>query len=356
MRAKLKIVSILLCAALLSVLGIFAYCAQRYGYQNLLLAVPKMKTDQGLPIERIEELNEEKFMLSYENISEMSIKTDHSQYSVMVKGTNFTYPYMLKYPILSGGFFTKDAQDYISKVVVMNEKASFDIFGGMDVTGNTISLMQNSYLVVGVIDDGDRDNRNLYVLAECLSQTANTFILAMNNALLISEEHVMNELKIAGITESRYDFYNLDYIMRSIYEKFIIALGLLLCCVCYLAFRRGLAAFSYRLMEIKILLKDYYLNKLLINNTKEILAFVSSCILTALGIGIFLFLAQYMFKIILVWENKLSFLQNFGSESFVTKLEPLQSYALYSNIVLVGYIAILALFIALIHENAARQK
>ena len=91
---------------------------------------------------------------------EKKIKAIHGNHTVNLRGTNYSYPFVLNYNLVNGGFFTKSAQEQGSKVVVLNEIAAFELFGGNDCIRNEIIVDNLIYTVKLNIKI---ENKNIYI-------------------------------------------------------------------------------------------------------------------------------------------------------------------------------------------------
>ncbi|MEJ8546220.1 ABC transporter permease [Brevibacillus borstelensis] len=341
MRTKMQIVLLLLASSLMAAFLLIRIMTGQGGYQNLFLVTPKIANSAGYDIETIEKINEEKFMLTYEIISEKNVTALHSTYDVALIGTNYTYPFVLGYNMLVGGFFTKDAQDFKSKFVVLNEKGAFETFGSLDIIGNEVLIDGNPYSVVGVINDGDEDKRNLYIPATCLAKTANTFITALDYDNGISEEYVKNEYKQIGINETRYEMINLDLISKIIQEKFWAAWEIVLGAAVILFLLKSLLVLVDKAHKSKLLFKDFYLHELLREKPAEIAGMAGAGIVAAAALGALFWLVLDIFKKSLKWGSA-GELQGFATDSF--NLGFLHNMTIYTNTVFAAFIIIFTLF------------
>ncbi|NLM12836.1 MAG: ABC transporter permease [Epulopiscium sp.] len=100
------------------------------------------------------------------------------------------------------------------------------MFGGNDCIGNEIIIDNLIYTVVGVLNDKDEDNKNVYIPITLLKQSPNAFVSLLSSD--ISEEYIKAQYRNLGITTEHYDFVNLNALISMIKEKGILSCILLI--------------------------------------------------------------------------------------------------------------------------------
>ena len=199
----IKFVLILTCILTISGTAVLFYLNPAT-YDTLLLITPKAVSQRGVAFGDVEDINGEKFMISY--ICEQSAMAIaiNSRTELTVRATNYTYPHVMRLVMKSGGFFTKSHQEQKSRIAVMNEKAAFDLFGGVDISGNELAINNEKFRVVGVVSD-EADVSHVYIPITLRQQSSpNSFAVRLDDN--VSEALVKNELKQIGVTDSGYDF------------------------------------------------------------------------------------------------------------------------------------------------------
>lgn len=215
-RIQLVFVALLL-VSLFTLSGI----AANQGYDNLLMVTPSGYNAQHLNLKKLDELSVE-FLLTYESRSPVSVQAVNSHKSAMLIGTNHNYAGIMGFLTLNGGFFTEDSEDAKSKHAVLNETAAFEIFGSINISGNTIKLNGEIWTIAGVIEDNDEENANIYVPASVSDSRVDSIMILLDKS--ITETYVRNALKGIGVYESGYNFINLSKLAWSFTERAIIAI------------------------------------------------------------------------------------------------------------------------------------
>lgn len=220
-RRKTVILWLLALAVLLAALLILALQVNRAGYGNLLIGVPNALGTARLSAEKLDEFAEEEFLLTYELRSPVMAEAIHSQHAAVMVGTNHNYANIQGYVLLDGGFFTKAAMDAKSKHVVLNETAAFRMFGSNRITGSTLRIGGEVWIIAGVVQDNDEDNANLYAPATVIGGQPEAVMVLLDST--ITEAYAKNALKSVGIRDSGYDFVNLAKSAAAFGERFTVA-------------------------------------------------------------------------------------------------------------------------------------
>lgn len=321
-----------------------ALTVNQKGFENQFLAIPKPNHAVGVNVDKIEQLNEDNFLLTYEVNKEEKIKSLHSQYSVVLKGTNFTYPYVMGYSLVKGSFFTQLMQERKNKSVVLNELAAFELFGNYNIVGNRITLFDDHYTIVGVISDEDEENKNIYIPITLLSDTPTTFLTFTDSENGITEEYIKNEFKEVDVLDSSHDFINLGEIRRVIQEQAIIALLLTIGTILILILKSCIKKFIISYKVVKDLLIHYYFKEIIKNKPENLLILLRRFFYIVFYISTLCFIADYIFKIFIDWNVDVNLLIELNYDCFIDKIQFIQYVFMYSSIAFVSFIIILILW------------
>ena len=159
-------------------------------------------------VERICDLTDEGIMLTYSNGYSGSVEAVQDSYEAVIIGTNQYFPLIRPYPVISGRFFSQAQHDYQNRVALLNEKAAFDLFGSSQASGSNCFLGGQPYVVIGVIQDADDKNRNIYIPGTCISEQAGMIMAKADNTAALME--IKAQLNRIGINETRYDFVSVS--------------------------------------------------------------------------------------------------------------------------------------------------
>ena len=340
---KIKIASFIL--LLLSAIAIVYVCvmSDAEGVGIYFVAVPKT-AGSGIPISAIEEINENKFMLTYENIYDKTIQALQSNFSITLKGTNYTYPYVMNYSIVNGGFFTKEAAENKNRVVVVNEKAAFDIYGTLNAVGNELFMDMALYQIVGVIRDNDEERLNVYISAQYLAETTETITVNMSLSGEISEEYVKNELKHIGISEQRYDFINLGTIIASVQDKMILSFWFAILGVLVFLIKKTIQAMIGKWRVINTQRDALYMREMLRDSERPIQKLILSGTAAAGMMAAGFWIVLRMFEKLLRWHSISGIFNAVNYTSFSTYISSIENSYLLSNVLFAAFVIFYCIF------------
>lgn len=174
-------------------------------YKNRLYIHQKTNNSLNISKEKIEDVNKNKFLLTYESTQSKIVTAINSKQQVFLKDINYSYILVMDYRVLAGSFFTKAMQEQNNKLVVLNEFCAFKLFGGIDIINNEVIIDDEIYFVVGVIDDYDTKSLNIYTTNE-FENASYSFVAFIDKENNVNEQFIKNQLKEIGITSDNYKF------------------------------------------------------------------------------------------------------------------------------------------------------
>lgn len=203
--------------------------AARYDGMDIMLITPAASNKSVVSSERLEEINGEDFLLTYEIISQTNIRAMNSNYVITLRKTNYAYRFVLNYRMLNGAFFTEADQNKRQKSAVLNKAAALAMFGNLDLTGRAIVIDGEQYLIAGVMEDRDdmsgsdaEMSYNVYLPASISGDNPASFAIQMKAG--ISDETVKNEVKNLLISSGSYEYIRIGTLKELIFNMLIIAL------------------------------------------------------------------------------------------------------------------------------------
>lgn len=290
LRIKAALASAALCLLLLAALALLALAAGGQRYGGLMLAAPSQAGTPGFDAEKLEQFCEDEFLVTYEIRQQKTVRALNSNHSATMIGTNACYQSVIGYSMLDGGFFTKAAWNAKSRHVTLNETAAFELFGSRNISGKTLRIGAETWLVTGVMQDGDKDNANIYAPSGATGGSPQSLMALLGGG--ITEAYAKNALKSLGVHDSAYEFYNLSRLSSLFGERFGVAWKSAVCLLAILV-AAGAAGGSFeRLRGIKSQLKERYLAELAVNNRAGLvkaageLLLLLFCAGTALGMSL----------------------------------------------------------------------
>lgn len=325
---------------LLLALGFLSLKLAPAKWENLVLVTPKTFSSAGLNPDKIEDFCEDHFLVTYEIVRSGRLNNGQSDYSVTLIATNNCYPFLLHYPMLAGGFWSKSAYKGKERQLALNEKAASQIFGGNDIIGLTLEMDQESWLVTGVIQDGYEDEARAYLPSSRLGGNPKS-LLALNNSTLAS---AISALKDLGVQETNYNIVDLKAAARQYREWCYLACFLIFCLVFAFGTRQGIGWLKAQLGLAREELHRLYPGEFF--RFHRLLVLKSSAWLIALLAGAILVLVFLirMLAIILRWRD-LPLLKNMLTEgAWLNKIAPLVDYRLLGLGLFWGFIAALLVF------------
>jgi len=324
-------------------MAILTVILDQKGLKNQLIVVPKFHTDVKVNVEKVEQLNENNFLLTYEVIKEGSIKFLNSRYNVFIKGTNYTYPHITGYSFAKGGFFTKSAQDQKKRSVVLNELAAFEIFGNNNIIGEKILLYDEPYTIVGVINDQDTENKNVYIPVTILSDSPTTVLTFIDSDNEITKEYIKNELKEIDVTDTSHDFINFAEIRSIIRERTMISVLLVSFTILIFILKVNTKKLINSYRDLKNLLMQHYFKDILRKKPDIIYGLLIRSFYIVFCLSTLSLIANNIFKMCINWNVDTSVLMKLNYESFIDKIQFIQYAYIFSTIAFVSFIIILVL-------------
>ena len=208
-------ICLILCLAVFYL--IFAFLEKN---NALFLVLPKSIVSSGIDIDSIEEFSKNEFLLTYEIPFLETVNLAYGNFPVTVIGTTGSYPGILGLTMLEGSFFLNQAWTGKLMYAVLNEKAADTIFGSTMITGSRFRIQNDTWLVSGVIKDGNDREARIYVPSSVTGGKADALALAISGRL--DEFYVINSLRTLGVWEKDFDFVNFNAFSRIIKERFLV--------------------------------------------------------------------------------------------------------------------------------------
>jgi hypothetical protein len=198
--------------------------------------------------------------------------------------------------MLEGSFFTKQAWTSEQRHAVLNEEAAFSIFGSSQIVNNRFRIRNDTWLVTGVIRDGEDDKARIYVPSSVRGGEANALALVTSDKL--DEAYIKNSLKTLGIQENSFDFIDFSVRVRLFLER---TLAIPLIFGIFLSFtllKPLIITLIKALAALKKDLDQFYPAEILKKRQKA----VARCILPGFGLVFFPILAIFLLiNLISIW-------------------------------------------------------
>ena len=213
-----------------------------------------MVSGTSLTVQQIEQLCDS-LIFTYKNQTTANITALNTQTSVTLIETNYNFPFVMNRSLLHGGFFRQE--QYKHTVAVLNERAAFDIFGTIEATGNVLTLNKTIYAVIGVINDKDAENLNIYIPAGLLGDSVES--LAINLAITpYPTEQIINKLMQAGIHYKDHRFINFAAAYTAVTDSIFLVVKLLAVFGLYSIIKKSRYCAKKQILVLQNLCREVY--------------------------------------------------------------------------------------------------
>jgi hypothetical protein len=309
---------------LLATLSLPALFLRQGSYRNLLLVIPAEGSTSVFDRQKIGQIAEDEFLLTYEIRRQVSVRTVYAEYPVTVIGTNSLFPLLTAYPMVGGSFFTKIAEEGKIKQAVLNSAAAFRLFGSDNIAGRTLAIAGTPWLVTGVIDDGTADTPHVYIPASTGGEDPRSLLVLLRGGRDIDTVYVKNILKPLGIQETSHLFFDLSGAVGLYEERFTLALRVFICALLCIFIRRQGAIFRIRVLAFKNRLKQKYIGELIREAGGQFAGLILPALALSGGAALCVILLLQIPALCLGWGDMPSLTGIFGQGDFPDLIAPLR--------------------------------
>ena len=265
------------------------------GNSGALVFVPKTHGGQGISVSTLADTLDGKLVYTYESHKASVLHTDIRTANVQLFSVNHAYAQVTGLPLVSGSFFTQNAETTRARHIVLNTRTAFALFGGNDVAGMTVTLADEMYEVVGVLDDG-LDEPAAYAPAVVTGDAAQAFMALPDGANGLSAAHILSLMKQAGVTNTTYRIADTGKLAAMPLGKALFAGSILLVLILAALTMRALRHLRGLFAALRERHKRLYLREMLRRETLLLLR-TALCLLAALTF------AAGAFALLLAWMN-----------------------------------------------------
>jgi len=340
----------------LTAAGLFitAFFAKKTGNENLLLVIPAEFRSPGIAVNRIEDFIEYEFLVTYEILSSQRINLPHIDYPVTVIETNSCYSQVFRFVIPEGSFFSPQAWSGRQRHAVLNETAAHNIFGSSRITGNQFRMQNETWIVTGVINDGDEENNRVYIPSSIKNSQAVNFLALMAPSAGYDETYLINSFKTIGIHENNFIFINLGTHINLLFERGLIILFFLSGFVFIYFLINILGSFKKSIAVFRNELNKHYLYEIFRKNPKIVFKTIWLALLVILCPVLSAFLFLRAASVILPWQDIKPLIS--GKDIFYPHINKLYNYEIISRFIFIFSIIMLALFVIILITRISKKK
>lgn len=332
-----------------------AVTARNKNYQNLLMSVPDGYGTSAYDLDKIERICREEFLMTYEILQNSTAETDFSQYPVTRIGTNFCYHRIMSLSMTEGGFFTQAAWKGKERHAVLNETAAFRMFGSNQIIGNTFHMDGRTWIVTGVIQDGNKKDARIYVPSSITEGQPKAFMALLNENNGVTIETIKSGLIQLGIFDTNSQIFNLHKAALLFRQLFIATLYTAAFLPLLLIIRLCANRLLQYYQSLKRQAKKVYLRELF--SSLRIESLKASGLIFAFGSSIMmiLFLLQRLLEMILVWKDLYPEMKKLTPLHFPDKTVWFTRYLVPGAALFIGFLAVL-LVITLIFLSPPKKQ
>ena len=195
-------------------------------YKALFFALPKDLSSPKIDVFSIDDFQKDGFPLTYEITGSERISLSRGTFPVTMIGTSAGFLQIMGLQILEGSFFSSQAWSGKLRHAVFNEKAAYSIFGSVNISGNLFKIRNDTWIVTGVINDGNEEQSRIYVPSSIQGGRADA--LAMKVSGTLDEIFILNHLKSLGVMDVNFSFLSMNRQIRLLWERVkVLLLGFL---------------------------------------------------------------------------------------------------------------------------------
>lgn len=276
-------------------------------WDHLVLVAPVAVNAARLSGEQLEKLNGHPFLISYEIESETHVRSLNTGTTATLNATNASYPFLTGYQMIRGSFFTEKDQKEKRRLAVLNRAAAVELFGSTDICGNEITLKEERFTVIGVIEDSGGIKRTekkirIYISASSADEKdpASFFIKTQQNGDEIQANYIYKSLTER---EGGYTFFSFRRIMELLGDLSEEALRIGCAGICALLLKGIRREWMSDQEALKTLFEHQYLGDLVRTQKRFLIKFFAKSLLMAVAAWLILFQLLGMVETIAKWKN-----------------------------------------------------
>ena len=341
----------ILAAVFLAGLVISAMTAGKLAHGDVMLITPIASNTSALSAERLEEINGDHFLLTYEILSQKNIRAMNSNYDVTLRKTNYAYRSITNFRMLSGTFLTEADQNNKRRSAVLNKAAALAMYGNLDVCGRELIMDQEQYTIVGVMEDkddkakkaaGEEALHNVYIPASVSGENPVSFAVQLKDGM--SAGMAKNEVKGLTIQENGYAYIRFGTLTDLVYGMFFISLKSVLIAASLILIRTGSGRLRSGINQIKNLKEHLYLTEIFRLHTRLLMKTAVIAVTMALAAVLILNIVFRFFGYFQLWSGVMPFAQ-YGAPSVFREIAAALGNNIYFSVfLLIGFLLNMVFF------------
>ena len=294
-------------AVLFTVLLALPGVARNERWDHLILVAPVAVNSTRFSGDQLEKSNGDPFLISYEIESDVPVSALNTNSSAILLATNASYPFLTGYQMVSGSFFTEKDQKEKRHLAVLNRAAALDLFGSTDICGIEITLKEERFTVIGVIEDSGgikstRKKIRIYIPVSSADEKdpVSFFIKTQQNGDEIQAKAVYQSLTER---EGGYTFFSFGSIMALLRDLSKTALRIGCAGISALLLIRIGRGWMSNLEEIRRLFAHQYLGELVRMQRRFLIKLSAKSLLMVTAALLILYQILGMIETIAKWKD-----------------------------------------------------
>lgn len=182
----------------------------------------------------------------------------------------------------------------------MNKRAGYDLFGNMDICGTEIQILQESFIITGVIEDRCEEESNIYLPVSSSGDEPTEVVVFLDEALSVMQ--VKNALK-SVLSEDQYDFVAFGKLGSLVNEICVSGIKLVDVGILLILLVQCLSSPKERFLYLKQLAKSFYCRELFQNYAKEVFAVTLLSLSMVLVSSVIITLIASLVEFVWIWSD-----------------------------------------------------
>lgn len=322
--------------------------------------------------------------ITYTANTETVIKDSIKSINADIVGTNYRFIDFYTINFRDGYFFTEADEEENEYRAVIDEKLAWELFGNLQVAGNTIKILGREFTIAGVISKDNTiigkisssDDKNIYIPFKILNgldkeAKISSIQIKMPEAQIIENNAITIKKALSTIEKLPENYDIIDYsIKNTLIEQKLLITTFILGLICIIIIIKHLIKTAKQTYNfIKIQTKKDYLTNILKNSYKTILKVMVKII--ALIMCIYILFKIIKFNIYIPTDRipkelidinffgeliKKSILNSTSNTSYALKIWEIQQNIIERFVNILFYILILAIPLMYLGLNQLRMK
>lgn len=245
--------------------------------------------------------------------------------------------------MISGGFWPNEAWNTGSRYIVLNEPMAFRLFGGGDITGNTVEIDGAIYLVTGVVLDGKKKEPAAYVPSSVLHESPEVLMVKTGEG----SGAMISSLRRLGIYETNSRVIDVYAVSQIFWQLSLVSVCFIIALSVTLFIRSKLKELGILYNVLKQRYQTMYPAELIRESRRELKRIASLGSTVILGTTFLLLLARQILWMALGWKETMDDIKYLSDYFFQDKMQWLMRYLISGPVLFLVFMTAVFLMLAL---------